>query len=425
MARVIITRAMGYQPSIRRRLIESALVDRLKRMPVVVLTGARQVGKTTLARSFRGAAARRFVDLDSLTTLDQARSQPEVIVEGDDPLTIDEVQRAPDLLIAIKRAVDRQPMRGRFLLTGSANLRLARSVAESLAGRAVHLVLRPMTEREKRNDPSPPAWPQLLRASTATAAMASLAVGPPWNWRRAALAGGLPPAALARNSTDRHVWFEGYIDTYVHRDLRDLAQVGDLGAFVRLVRLTALRTGGLLNQADLARDAGISPTTAQRWLSILDASFLITLLQPFAESRAKRLIKAPKLYALDTGLALHLAQVADESVLARQTHSGAWLENLVLNDLLAWRETEVRKPGIFYRRTASGEEIDFVIEHDRRLLPIEVKAARHLRTADARTLDAFCREFGRRAPFGLLLYDGDEIFLLTKAALAIPLRAVL
>jgi predicted AAA+ superfamily ATPase len=124
-------------------------------------------------------------------------------------------------------------------------------------------------------------------------------------------------------------------------------------------------------------------------------------------------------------LALHLAQVADESVLARQTHSGAWLENFVLNDLLAWRETEVRKPGIFYRRSASGEEIDFVIEHDRRLLPIEVKAARHLRTADARTLDAFCGEFGRRAPFGAVLYDGDDIFLLTKAALAVPLRAVL
>jgi hypothetical protein len=310
-------------------------------------------------------------------------------------------------------------------LTGSANLLLARSVAETLAGRAVHLVLRPMTEREKRSDPSPPAWPQLLRAGTVAAAAKALHVGPAWSWRRAALAGGLPPPALARSGADRHVWFEGYVDTYVHRDLRDLAQVGDLAAFVRLVRLTALRTGGLLNQADLARDAAIAPTTVQRWLSILEASFLITLLQPFAESKAKRLIKAPKLYPLDTGLALHLAQVLDESALVRQTNSGTWLESLVLNDLLAWRETEIHKPGIYYRRSASGEEVDFVIEHRQRLLPVEVKTSRHLRTAAARAVDAFCGEFGRRAPFGVVLYDGDDVFPLTKSTLAIPLRAVL
>ena len=155
------------------------------------------------------------------------------------------------------------------------------------------------------------------------------------------------------------------------------------------------------------------------------ASFLVTLLPPFTESRAKRLIKTPKLYALDTGLALHLAGVEDEDALGRQPGAGAWLENLVLNDLLAWRETEVKKPGVFYRRSASGEEVDFVVERRGRLLPIEVKAARTVRTADARALDAFCQEFGRRSPFGLLLYDGRDILQLTRATLATPLGAVL
>jgi len=153
------------------------------------------------------------------------------------------------------------------------------------------------------------------------------------------------------------------------------------------------------------------------------ASFLVTLLPPFTESRAKRLIKTPKLYALDTGLALHLAGVDDADALGRRP--GAWLENVVLNDLLAWRETEVRKPGIFYRRSVSGEEVDFVVEARGRLLPIEVKAARSIRTTDARALDAFCQEFGRRSPFGVLLYDGRDVQQLTKTTVAAPLGAVL
>ncbi len=394
-------------------------------MPVVVVTGARQVGKTTLVRSLPEAADRRFETLDSLTILDQARREPDALVSGATPLTLDEVQRAPDVLLAIKRAVDDDRRRGRFLLTGSANLLLRRDVGESLAGRAVYLVLRPLTEREKRRERTGAPWATLLDVESDERALRTLGSPRRFDWRQAVLAGGFPSAALAGDPTDRHLWFEGYVDTYVQRDLRDLAQVGDLAAFVRFMRLTAMRTGGLLNQADLGRDAGVSRSSAQRWLSILDASFLLTLLPAFAESRAKRLIKTPKLYAGDTGLALHLSGVADAEGLTNLPTVGVWLENLVLNDLLAWRETEVVKPEIFFRRSVTGEEVDFVVERRRRLLPIEVKSGRSVRVADARALDAFCAEFGRRAPFGLLLYDGQDTLKLTRATIAAPLGAVL
>ena len=215
------------------------------------------------------------------------------------------------------------------------------------------------------------------------------------------------------------------MDTYLQRDLRDLTQVGDLAAFSRLMRLAALRGGGLINYTDLARDAATSRATAQRWLSVLEASFVISLVQPFTEARAKRLIKAPKLYTLDTGLALHLAGVTDRDGIDEMVNAGAVLENLVLNDLLVWRETEIRKPGVFYRRTASGEEIDFIIESGRRLLPIEVKAARTLRSADAKALDHFCAEFGRRAPFGIVIYDGRDRERLSARVAALPLGSVL
>jgi len=290
----------------------------------------------------------------------------------------------------------------------------------------VHLVLRPMTEREKRGDRTLPLWSELLAARAAGAALELLS-GPArtLDWRRAAIEGGLPPAALARDAMDRHLWLQGYVDTYLHRDLRDLAHVGDLAAFSRLLRLVALRTGGLLNLADLARDAAIPRTTAQRWLSLLEASFLLSPLQPFSRSRAKRLIKAPKIYPGDTGVFLHLAGIGDAAGIESAPNAGAWLESLVLNDLLAWRETEVPRPEVSYRCSVHGEEVDFVVERKGRLLPIEVKAARSARTADARAIDALCSEFGQSAPFGLVLYDVKEALRLTRSAIAVPLALVL
>jgi predicted AAA+ superfamily ATPase len=408
------------------RLLESALIDRLRRIPVVVLTGARQTGKTTLVQSFPGAEERAFATLDSIATLDRAKRQPEDLAESAPRLTIDEVQRVPELLLAVKKIVDAGRRNGRFLLTGSANLLLLRRVSESLAGRAVHLVLRPMTEREKRGDQRPPIWSALLSARDLDSALKMIPPHRPgFDWRKAAVEGGFPPAVLSQSPEDRDVWFQGFIDTYLHRDLRDLAHVGDLAAFARLLRLIGLRAGGLLNVADLARDAEIPRGTAQRWLSILDASYLITLLHPFATSRAKRLIKAPKIYPGDAGVFLHLAGIADPEGFERAPNTGAWLETVVLNDLLAWRETEIHRPDVFHWRTATDQEIDFVVERGSRLLPIEVKAAKGVRIRDASALDAFCAEHGRSAPFGLLLYDGKEGLRLTKSVVAAPLSAVL
>jgi predicted AAA+ superfamily ATPase len=351
--------------------------------------------------------------------------EPETLVRLAPRMTIDEVQRAPELLLAVKEVVDRHRTKGRFLLTGSANLLLLRSVGESLAGRAVYLVLRGLTEREKRRAEGAPAWPRLLAATSPGEGVAALGPGTRFDWRHAALVGGFPPAVAARDTTDRALWFDGYVETYLHRDVRDLAQVGDLAAFGRLLRSASLRVGGLLNQAELGRDAGVTQTTAQRWLSILETTFAIHLLPAFSESRTKRIIKAPKLFVGDTGLGLHLADVNDDEELSRRHAAGAWLENLVLNDLLAWAETEVRKPAVFFRRTVGGEEIDLIVEQGRRLLPIEVKTNRAVRVEDARAVQSFCDEFGARAPLGIVLYDGNEVRPLTRKTLAVPLRSVL
>ena len=433
MAWAIIAHAMGGKHLLASeggpplpRLLESALADRLKRMPAVVVTGARQTGKTTIVKLVPGAERRAFHTLDSVPLLDRVRQDPHAFVESSPALTIDEVQRVPELLLAVKKAIDDDRRKGRFLLTGSANLLLLRRSAESLAGRALYLVLRPMTEREKRGDRRPPPWNELLAAPDAASALAAVpAPGAGFDWERSALAGGFPPAALARSGEDRELWFRAYVDAFLHRDLQAFARIDDLASFSRTTRLVALRCGGLVNYAEIGRDARIPRSTAQRWISILEASFLATALQPFHRSRAKRLIKSPKLYPGDTGLFLHLAGITDARELEKTPGAGAWLEALVLNDLLAWSETEIRRPEVSYYRTANGEEIDFVVERGRRLLPIEVKASTRARTEDARTLESFCAEHGRSAPYGLLLYDGQEPVRLTRTTIAVPLASVL
>lgn len=423
--RAIIARAMGTIESPLKRAAAAALADLLRRVPVVVLTGARQTGKSTLMRMLPERAGRETVTLDSFSALDRARAAPDALFRPGVRYAVDEVQRAPELLIAVKRAVDAARENGAFLLTGSSNLLLMKGVSESLAGRAAHLVLRPMTPRELRGDATPTRWGALMAASNVAAAESLLSKAAAFDWRRAALLGGMPPAALATSADDRSLWFDNYIETFVRRDLGDLARVDDQPAFMRLVRLVALRTGGLINFADLASDAGLPRTTVQRWISHLEAAYFCTMVPPFFVSKSKRLIKTSKIYALDSGLGLHLAGVVDRAELDESPHVGAWLEQLVLNDLLAWRSLELRKPDVFFYRTAGGEEIDFVVGRGRRLLPIEVKATRAPRAADARSIESFCTEYGALAPFGLLLHDGKETFRLTDRVVAAALGAVL
>lgn len=416
---------MGAHSSLPDRLVSGLLVERLAEYPIVVLGGARQVGKTTLVQNFAGAAGRTFVSLDHIPTLQRATLAPEALIGDAERMTIDEVQRAPEILLAVKHAVDQRKTPGRFLLTGSANLLLLKSVGESLAGRAHYTTLRPLTEREKRGDPELPVWSALMKASSAREALKLLPTAKTWNWKSAALAGGFPTAAFASDADVRYRWFENYAQTYLQQDLRNLAQIDDLAGFSRLMTLVSLRTGGLLNQADLARDATLSRTTTQRWLSLLEATYLVTLVQPFFESRAKRLLKAPKLYPGDTGLALYLAGAQDAAWIERMSNSGTWLEALVLNDLLTWREIEPRRPNVFHYRTMGAEEIDFIVEQGQRLLPIEIKSSESVRVENASAVDAFCADFADRAPFGIVAYDGREPVALTERVIAVPLSRLL
>jgi predicted AAA+ superfamily ATPase len=393
------------------RALEASLTSALRTFPVVVVTGSRQTGKSTLVRPLDG---RPYLTLDNLEILERARQQPDALVRNSERLTLDEVQRSPDLLLAVKRAVDEHRVPGRFLLTGSANLLLMQKISESLAGRALYLTLWPLTRREQLGLGQTGAWSRLFAAPDREWRDLLLAEdAPEEDWRPLALRGGYPvPVRELADGQARSLWFDGYTRTYLERDLQDLSTVTSLVDFRRLMRAACLRLGGLVNQAELGRDVGLPQPTVHRHLSLLETSYQLVRVPPFAVNRTRRLIKAPKLFWCDSGLALHIAGETEPR--------GAHLENLVLSDLLAWRDTQVPRPEVLYWRTAAGVEVDLVIEHQGKLLPIEIKASSKPRLADARALTIFREEYPDLAHTGLLLHTGPEVEWIAEGVLAAP-----
>lgn len=384
--------------------------------PVVVVLGARQTGKTTLVRTAPWLSERPYLTLDDFDLRAMATTDPEAVVARAPALILDEVQRAHDLLVAVKRAVDEDPQRtpGRFVLTGSANLLMMERVAETLAGRAVYVTLWPLTRRERHGLGRVGAWSELMAASHADRLdVVRASPGPSEPWRDAARIGGLPvPAHHLADDEARQLWFGGYVQTYLERDVQALRAIEQLADYRRLMRAACLRLGGLVNQTDLGRDVGMSQPQAHRYLNLMEVGFQAIRVPAFSVNRTRRLIKAPKLYWSDTALALFLAGESEPR--------GAHLENLVLCDLLAWRDLQPRRPEILHWRTATGVEVDFVVETAQGVLPIEVKASARVSPADVKGLEAFLDDYPDLADGGLLLHGGSDAFPLTRRVLAVP-----
>ena len=406
-----------------KRHLTQTLEETLHSFPVVILTGARQTGKSTLIQHIPAAKERRYLSLDDLDVLERAQKEPAALIESSkEPLSIDEVQRAPKLLHAIKRAVDQDRQKGRFLLTGSANLLLLEKVSETLAGRAVFLTLSTMTEREKRDVLEFAPWESLFDVK-GIEDLGDSGERKHLDWHSAVLEGGYPPA-IGLTQRERVRWFEGYVQSYLERDLQQISAIENLADFRRLMRLAAARIGSIMNQSDLARSAGIKQPTVHRYLNILETSYQIFRLPAYAVNRSKILIKAAKLYWPDTGLASFLADVTDTAALNKVPNPGVYLENLILKEILPWTQSSVPKASIFYWRTTGGEEVDFILSWKGKLLPIEVKAASRVTPSDCKTLEAFLDEY-EEATHGIILYGGQRVEKITSRVFACPISSFL
>lgn len=386
---------------------------------VVVLTGARQVGKSTLLQHAEPVNRWRYHTLDDFDVLRQAERDPAALWAGAGDVTgvvIDEVQKAPGLLSAVKQAVDRRSGSLRFVLSGSANLLLMRQVSESLAGRAVYFVLAPMTIGETRGAQAPTLIVDLLAGRWP----AEVTIPEPPAAPFSTLLRGLMPALLSLDRPEAWAqWWEGYVATYLERDLRQISQIDSLLDFRRVMELLALRSGQLLNQSEVARDARLSQSTVHRYLNLLEATHLLERLPAYTASRTTRLLKSPKVYWADPGLATFLAGYHDETSLSQAREVGAFFESLLLHHLRVLAQLLTPRGRLFFWRPMHGGEVDFVLEQGRRVLAFEVKLTSAPRYGDADGLRSFLKEHPN-ALAGVLIHAGREIKRLDEQIVAVP-----
>lgn len=374
----------------------------LRVMPVTVLTGARQTGKTTLTRAIK--PSRAYFTLDDMGVLDQAERNPESLL-ATRPVILDEVQRASQLLLGVKRAVDELRRAGDFILIGSANLLLMAKVADTLAGRAIYLELPPFcpAEWQQRKDALAPL-DQLFSSDFDWRQWPD----EPGDWQTWLLRGGFPPALEIDSEADRGLWFGAYVQTYLERDLRQLSAVSSLPDFQRVMALAAQRTGKLLNQADLARDAALSHPTTHRYLNLLETGCLITRIRPLTTNPSATLVKAPKLLWADCGLAASVAGIKSSTGLARRMDAGFWLEQTLFQTLQTWRALEPHRRRLHFWRDRDGREVDFILEQDHKLVALEIKASSQLTASDTVGIRALRESLKQKASLvrGVVLHAG-------------------
>ncbi|HSN76109.1 MAG TPA: ATP-binding protein [Anaerolineae bacterium] len=403
-------------PLYYRRWLTPLLQAACEAHPVVVLTGARQVGKSTLLRRAEPFNGWRYHTMDDFDALRQVRENPASLWAGAHEVVLDEVQKAPELLPAIKRAVDEHPGRYRFLLSGSANLLLMGNVSESLAGRAVYLVLDPLTLGELHGQPPPALLVDVLAGHWPEEGTLPEALPDPLPL----LQRGFMPALLALAGPEDYLrWWEGYVATYLERDLRQMSQVESLVDFRRVMALLALRTGQLLNQSEVARDAGLSQPTIHRYLNLLEATHLFERVPTYLGSHTTRLLKSPRVFWSDVGLAVFLAGYYSTGELSHARELGAFFETLIYQHLRVSCSLLTPRGRLHFWRTQTGDEVDFVIEHGRRVVGIEVKMTDAPGYRHAAGLVKFLGEHPQ-AVGGILLHGGQQIRRLDEKIVAVP-----
>ena len=407
-----------YSPPIEYlpRWISPSLQEASQDHAILVLTGARQVGKSTLLLNSEPFREWRYLSMDEFDILAQARRDPEALWAGTDRIILDEVQKSPDVLVAVKRAVDRNPGKVRFVLSGSANLLLMKQVSESLAGRAVYFILDPMGLGEIHQGPPPELLARLLAGDFPEDGNIQQAPPDPSE----ILLRGLMPSLLSLDHPQAWTrWWDGYVATYLERDLRQVAQIDALLDFRKMMEMVALRSGQLLNQSGVARDAHLSQPTVHRYLNLLETTNLFERLPAYTVSHATRLLKSPKAFLNDPGLAVFLSGYYDLSDLRKSREYGAYFETLIYHHLRLLTRLMTPSGRLSFWRTTDGVEVDFVVEHGRRVMAVEVKATDNPGYRDIAGLQTFL-EWHPDATAGLLLHGGNSIRRLDKKILAVP-----
>ena len=401
------------------RFVKQRIREALADTRVVLLCGPRQSGKTTLARQIAGEAI-PFVTLDDATTLDAAMADPVGFVREFDRAIIDEIQRAPNIILAIKTAVDADPRPGRFLLTGSANLMTLPRVADSLAGRMGITRLLPLAQAELRGA-RPLFFDQAFAGETPTCGTA--VVGD--DLVEIVLAGGYPEALTRSGWRRRQDWHLDYIEAIIQRDVRDIARIEQLSAMPRLLRILAEHSGQLVNYSGFGAPLTMNHVTTRKYMGILENLFLVHALPPWYASALKRITKSPKLHFLDAGLLAALRGITPDRLRRDRTPFGAILETFVFGELLKLASWSDDRYTFSHFRDKERNEVDIVIEDGRgRIVGIKVKAAATVSRRDFSGMRHLANACGDRFVLGLVLYDHEQAVPFGERMVAAPISTL-
>lgn len=402
-----------------QRDIAFEICEALTDLPVVVITGMRQTGKTTFLQKQQGLGQRRYVTFDDFAQLEAAKLDPDGFVSSDEPLTIDEAHKCPDIFVAIKKRVDRKRVPGQFLLSGSANFSVLKGISESLAGRSVYFTLHPFSRREiaRRSEKKP-----FIQGFFETQEIPKTKGLRPVALEEI-LTGGMPTVALGQVK-NRALWFKGYEQTYLERDIREISQITNIIAFRNLLHLAALRTGQLLNPSGLGRDSKMNVATTSRYLSLLEASFIIYRLAPYLRNKASRLIKSPKMYVSDSGLCAYLAGIAPATFPSEEPLVGALFETYIAQNLLGIIDARWPEAHLYFWSIQGRHEVDFVIEAGRHCMALEIKSGVRWEAKELSGLKAFLSATPH-CKAAILGYNGSESVKLGDKMWAIPLSLIL
>ena len=396
------------------RHLEQVVLRASGMFPVVMVTGPRQVGKTTMLEKL-AEEGRGYVSLDSRMNREMAVNEPELFLQRyPPPVLIDEFQYAKELLPYIKIHVDRRRRSGDYWLTGSQMFHMMKQVSESLAGRVAVIPMQGLSNSEIEGSPG------------------GAFTGDPSEWTRRAnerrpqnlkeiynrIFTGSMPASYS-GAFDRELFFSSYVDTYLQRDIRDLTQVGDEMAFLRFMSACAARTSGLLNYADLAKDVGISAPTAKQWLSILVTCGVVVLLEPYFNNALKRIVKSPKMYFMDTGLCAYLTRWDSPETLEVSAMTGQFFETYAVSEIIKSYYNAGKRPPVFYYRDTDQKEIDLIIEANNTLHPFEIKKSASPNRDAVRHFDALAKT-NKAIGTGGVICMTDSVYPINKDNYYVP-----
>lgn len=401
------------------RFAATRIKDALSDTRVVLIAGPRQAGKTTLAQTLANREM-EFLTLDNATTLSAAKEDPVGFIRGVKRAIIDEIQRAPELLLVIKESVDSDKRPGRFLLTGSANLMTLPRVSDSLAGRMEAVRLLPLAQSEIRGKPSS-FLDDVFKGTRPSASAPVLGE----DLIKAVIAGSYPEALARRTQVRRQRWYLDYVEAIVQRDVRDVAQIEQIQLMPRLLRALAHHSGQLINYSGIGAPLGMNHVTTQKYTGIFEQLFLIRTLQPWYTNELKRLTKTPKIHFLDSGLLAALRDISTDRLLANRRLFGPLLETFVFTELLKLASWSNHRLEFSHFRDKEGNEVDIVIQDSReRIVGIEVKSAATVTAADFAGLRKLAEASKKQFTLGIVLYDHSTIVPFGERLFAVPISAL-